>query len=160
MLIRACVCQWKVSAVMYISLCGIQTPHVWTACGAHVPPPVQKHSCCCLPHWRWSGRLQPARSTCRRISGRSLAPRQHVFQRKSSRRTLSLKDTSMSWLIFVSQWAGVTASGWHGPSLCRSPSTGWVFLPCSMSSFCTKKWFIPNHIIAESLFSLDVQSKK
>ena len=57
-----CVCQWKaqVSAALSLLVHSIQTPRVWTACGALVPPTAHKHSCCCLPRWQWSGRLQPA----------------------------------------------------------------------------------------------------
>lgn len=56
------LCQWKaqVSAALSLLVHGIQTPRVWTACGAQVPPTAHKHSCCCLPRWQWSGRLQPA----------------------------------------------------------------------------------------------------
>lgn len=57
-----CVCQWKaqVSAAQYPLVHSIQTPRVWIACGPQVPPTAHKHSCCCLPHWQWSGRLQAA----------------------------------------------------------------------------------------------------
>lgn len=59
-----CVCEWKtqVSAALYLLDHDSQTPRVWTACGAQVPPTAHKHSCCCLPRWQWSGRLQPAGS--------------------------------------------------------------------------------------------------
>lgn len=55
------------SRYMHVSECAaspsvrsVQTPRARTACGPQVPPTAQKHSCCCLPRWQWSGRLQPA----------------------------------------------------------------------------------------------------
>lgn len=62
MCVRMCVCQWKApaSTALFPLDHSIQTPRVWIACGPQVPPTAHKHSCCCLPHWQWSGRLQAA----------------------------------------------------------------------------------------------------
>lgn len=96
-----CVCQWKaqVSAAL---IHRVQTPRVWTACGARVPPTAHKHSCCCcLPRWQWSGRLQAAGSHAA-LSADTLSQLVNMFCRGNSLGKYNDRAKHKSAHIFVS----------------------------------------------------------
>lgn len=74
--------------------------HVFGQCGAQVPPTAHKHSCCCLPSWQWSGRLQPAGPHAV-LSADTLLQLVNMFCKGNLRENTVVKEPNISRLIFL-----------------------------------------------------------
>ena len=99
MRVRMCVGEWKapVSAAPYLRGRSIWTPRAWTACGVLVRPTAHRHSCCCLPRWQASRRLQPVRILSYQPALSQLV---NMFCKGSSRRKQSCKSQRIFFLFF------------------------------------------------------------
>lgn len=99
MWVFVCVCQWKApaSTALFPLDHSIQTPRVWIACGPQVPPTAHKHSCCCLPHWQWSGRLQAAGPHAI-LSAGALSLLVNMFCKGKSLRNAAVKEPNICQL--------------------------------------------------------------